>query len=462
MSDDHTTSISGPDRRSMLRLLALASAAAATRQTVQAAPKDKRVLVIGAGASGLAAAQDLKTGGFNVTVLEGRDRIGGRLWTDTSLGVPVDIGASWIMGSRTNPVGKLARKSGFRTVPTDWDSVDLRDFDGARVSDEDAWRYEKEFEGLMEEVERYAYKIRKDQSWMAAVNHLLKGEKLAAEDQRALDFFIVSLENGAGTDFKNLSLWGGDDKGFRGDDQLLPGGYVQIAKLLSAGLDIRTGQKVQSILYGKDGVTVKTSKGVEKADAVLVTLPLGVLQKGNVKFEPGLPKAKAEAIGRMGFGVLNKVVLKFPEVFWDDEAEFIGYASKTRGEFAEFMNYHPPSKQPILVGFTSGSFARGLEKKPESEVADMAFDVLKRIYGKGIPKPTAHLVARWASDPFAYGSYSYPRVGSPDKDRDVLRAPIGDQVYFAGEATIKEYYGTVHGAYISGQRAAAEIEKTIG
>ncbi len=443
------------------------------------------VIVVGAGMSGISAARELKSRGFAVTMLEGRNRIGGRIWSNKTLGSTIDLGASWIHGTEENPLTDLAKKIGVKTKITDFDDIEMYDFDGKEVSEDDAEDFEDVMEGIMGKVEALSESLEKDISYGDALQKALGKQKLSAQMQRFLNAQIAGMESESGADIDSLSIFANEDEGFDGEDVLFPGGYVQLADELAKGLDIHFKNIVKAIDYTGNKIKVTTNQKTYEADFTVVTVPLGVL-KGDritqiplpcggachtngknavdvakIKFIPDLPDAKKKAIGRLGFGVLNKVALKFPVDAGDFPAEshFVSYAAKTRSNYMEFLNMNKYGVGPILIAFTGGNFARSMEAQTDKEVVKDVMKVLRTIYGNELPNPSAHVIARWMKDPFAGGAYSYVRVGSRWSDYDALMQPLKNRVFFAGEATIKEFPGTVHGAFLSGVREAKRIAK---
>ncbi|MGL5192473.1 MAG: FAD-dependent oxidoreductase, partial [Chroococcales cyanobacterium] len=222
-------------------------------------------------------------------------------------------------------------------------------------------------------------------------------------------------------------------------------------------LEIQLQQKVTEIRYGGSGVSVTTQRETLRADAAIVTLPLGVLKSESIQFFPELPTHKQTAINRLSMGVLNKVILKFPKQFWPQDYQGLGYLHETGPDFYEFLNWSFYSQQPALMALTGGSFAREIEQLSEGEIRSRVMGVLRRSYGDRIPEPESMMVTRWSQDPFAFGSYSHIAVGGESGDRDILAEPIGDRLFFAGEATSRAYPATVHGAYLSGIREAKRL-----
>ena len=349
----------------------------------------KRIIIVGAGPAGLTAARHLQRQGFSITVLEARDRIGGRVYTDrTSLSVPVDLGASIITGveadiateRRADPSSLICSQLGLELIMLN-SACPLYDVvTGNKVPDALDNELEAEYNGLCEEMAllfaqngdsavglsledglEYALRkhraaddhlksftndgaidISKSASTEKEIAHCGKNDKvdvLSPLERRVMNWHFAHLEYGCAATLKSVSLpyWNQDDVygGFGGPHCMIKGGYDNVLCSLAKGLDIRLNHVVTEVLYGsdelgasfKDGkhVKVSTSNGNEFiGDAVLITVPLGCLKAQTIKFTPSLPDWKLSSINKLGFGVLNKIVLEFPEVFWDDNVDYFG------------------------------------------------------------------------------------------------------------------------------------------
>jgi len=262
----------------------------------------------------------------------------------------------------------------------------------------------------------------------------------------------------------SLNSWLADED-FPGP-QVLVENYQQITNSLAPNLDILFNSEIIGIdSTSPASILIHTSKGqIFRCHQLLITVPLGVLKSESIKFSPPLPSSKIKAIDHIGYGTMNKIVLGFSHPFWEDflehQAEFFSYVGASETDSFHFLNLRKPYGIPALVTFTYGTSAQEKEKLTDSEVATMITDVLKKMFPgleSSVYEPEKVMVTRWFQDPFARGSYSFMKVGATSLDYDEMASNIDDRIFFAGEATSKEYLGTAHGSFITGVKAAQEI-----
>lgn len=424
------------------------------------------VIVIGAGMAGIACARELRQVGYQVIVLEARERIGGRILTDrTQFGVPVDLGAAWIHGVIGNPLTRMVADAGIRTAPTEWEWLAIY-AQQKRLSS-------AEFEAVQAlhlKVQARLDLLRAGATADLAIDGFLAQAETAlldgvdpklAQAVRWLDWCELSLEYAIEPNQLSASAWNEDEE-FDGDHVLLREGYGTLVEQLAAALDIRRGQVVSAIEHGDDGALVRTRAGaVFESDALVCTLPLGVLKEGDVRFDPPLPAAHRGAIARLRMGTLDKVVLRYPKAFWPVDQHILGRGDAPDDARCEFYNLMPLHDQPVLVALTAGRFSLALERMAQGQAVSRVHGELQAMFGNAIPAPLAGYRTNWVSDPFARGSYSAVAAGSGLEDFERLGAAAGACLFLAGEATAPDYPGTVHGAWLSGVRAAGQVAELL-
>lgn len=429
-----------------------------------AAGLDADVVVVGAGVAGLAAARALALGGQRVVVLEARDRIGGRTWTDSSLGVPVDLGASWIHGVDGNPLWALASAFGIDTVEFtvgsfqfDGRPIAWHDPSGAPLSAAEASSFVADLHTVDAALDAVVAQAPPPSTYAAAVDTVLRSLRWQGDRAaRVREYAAHRSEDLCGAPVTVLDAHGLDEEHVPGDEVVFPGGYAQYARALAEGLDVRLSSVVRSVTQAGESVTVGLADGTTVvAPRVVVTVPLGVLQAGDVVFDPPLSTPVTGALDRLGMGTYDKVFLRFPTRFWGD-SWVVRQQGSAGVDWHSWYDMSRVTGAPVLAALVGGAGARRLETLPDAMVVDEGVAALRKMFGPSVPQPEAFRITRWAEDPFSRGSYSYLHVGASPDDHDLLGTPSG-RVQLAGEATWSDDPATVHGALLSGLRAAGRL-----
>lgn len=440
---------------------------------------DADVVIIGAGAAGIAAAIELQSTNLTVLVLEARDRIGGRAHTDreTFPSTSIDLGASWIHSYGPTNVLYIYHKS-LNLDRNQHGSNGIHrsfDYDGQQFTRDTLIQARDVYVQLYEHLEQFGVNKDKDDQSIEQVIQA-KYERLLKENgpvKRLVDFYLSGAEQYDGSNFVNLSAkyWGTGSTD--GGDYWVTSGYGNLLEKIAQkhDLSIRLNTfvtKINSTDPDRIAITLGNDSSVIHCRRVIITIPLGCLKKNTILFEPPLPPWKIEAINEMGMGVMNKLIIQFPECFWGAHIGSFSYAcNERRGRFRMVICFPPPEN--ILLFLTTGLFAQELESFTDIEILEQLMTFLQKIFPSVvIPNPINYKFTRWSHDPLAYGSYSNFAVHSgPHTIEQLARATSEERIQWAGEHTNinngSEHwsFGCVHSAFESGQRAGKAIRDEL-
>jgi monoamine oxidase len=402
-------------------------------------------IVVGAGAAGLSAARILQRNGLRVRVLEAKNRIGGRAFTDReSFAVPFDHGCTWLSAGDYNPLLKLAMEEGRRMEARFFPTANTKTFLEDRWATEDE---ESEKNRFMSECERalretaesgldvaWTDLIDAKSPWMSYLNGRNERDGATTSACSTLD---VARNQGSG------------------EPLFVYDGYGSLIEALGEGLPIELEAEVDRINWSGEGVVIRSSKGKFSSRTAIVTVSTGVLASNQIEFEPALPAAWRAAIESLPLGSFVKVAIQF------DRDANDGF----RGD--SFVYFEKPSifidivtgldEHRMAIAYIFGERAIEIERMSEADALDFILARLEKVFGSGIrDRVVTSSRTRWGCDPHVLGSYAAALPGRSDA-RAQLAATLGDRILFAGEATSKAHYGFAHGAYLEGKSAAERV-----
>lgn len=412
-------------------------------------------LVIGAGVAGLAAAKRLQEAGEEVKVLEAKDRIGGRAYTNRDFAdIPVEFGAEFVHGDQV-ATWELIKALELPTLHwnKETDSV-VRLEDGSWLSMAEARNSHPDFELTrswdLPDVEPLA-----NENWRSYLRRI-------GFDRQQLQYVRRSFANACGENMRFLSakamlamLRDKDGESGLGDYRIM-GGYDRVVEHLAEGLELHLNDPTLHMSWSTGGGVSVTTLGnsTYKADAAVIAVPLGVLQANTIRFTPSLPDLKQMAFSGLRMGPVIKLIYKFAEPILSKE--IMAIYSRENPPMWWSPSFGHDTKETIWTAFVSGSWAVDLLALGETGALEQGLNALKKELGPDDLEATQSYLVNWPDDPYTRGGYSFVLPGF-DGARERLAEPT-PPLYWAGEACEPEHRAaTVHGALLSGRRAAAEV-----
>lgn len=435
---------------------------------------DTDVLILGAGISGIAAAQTLHKAGIDdFIILEGAGQIGGRVKGVKFHGTTIELGANWIQGLKHNPLASLAEKYGLRGK-IEVGSYIVRNETGANTSTEGHLKKFNEARAVMEKMrDERRKKNEEDFSWRVGLR--LAGWTPRSPEEVVTEYGQADFEYGVPPKYistrthmkTHCSIHSPLGKQMFVTDQR---GFVFLIEKIAEDFlqkndsRLKLNSKVKSIIYDDKKVTVLTDNGHNiTAKRALITFSIGVLKSGRVKFIPDLPPWKLQVIFQLNMILYTKIFLKFPYTFWDDE-EYIYLAFKHRGYYAAWQNLQADSRLPkgtnILLLTVTQEEAERLEYQSLNRTKKEIMSVLRKIYGNDIPDVMGIYTSQWGKDELFRGCWANVPIGMSSQDYKMLQKNV-QTVYFSGEATHELYNGYLHGGYLTGIDRANDILRSL-
>lgn len=435
------------------------------------------VVVIGAGIAGVGAARQLHNAGCKVTILESSDCCGGRIRDDNTLGSCIGLGAQIITGCINNPLYVMCEQV---SLPLRYLGMrcDLVDNHGYLVDSPVDQEVEFRFNLMLDSLEDWKQSIDKGKHELFSLSEALAEQQkelqkslckeMSEEENCLLQFHLGNLEYGCGSSLQYVSAvhWNQNEEfpQYSGAHAWAIDGFEKIVHEMIDGLDVKYSSQVVSVDSSGKKVVVKTKCGeTYKADKVISALPLSIFQSRSIKFNPPIPTEKQKACDRLGAGLIEKIALKFKTPFWRSkigEADYFGHVPesvKDRGLFSVFYDVSK-GENYILMTVIAGEAVKVKAEMTDEQLVDKCIETLKKIFKpEGELKPVSYVISNWASEPSTKMAYSFVKVGSSGKDCDILATNMDEKIYFAGEATNRQFPQTVTGAYLSGLREAKNI-----
>lgn len=409
--------------------------------------RDVDVAIVGAGAAGLGAAKVIRESGLEFAVLEAMDRIGGRAFTSTEhFGIPFDIGCAWLHAADRNPFYPEARAAGW-TLEYHQMDVDHLYFGKRRATDDEIAAMKAADEALSGLLETWD----SEEDRLSALVAKCHTARAAATFAGPMDF---------GKDDDEISI-----RDFRAAADLEPNyftkeGFGALVARFGADVPVELGTPVRTIRWDGPGVVLETPRGTLRARKVIVTASPAVLAFEEIAFFPELPLGHREAIFDLPMGMLTKIPIEIrAERFGLKPFDDLLIERMARHD-VYFLCF--PFDLDLMVGFVGGDFAWEMSAAGEPAAVDFVTDRLAGLFGNDVRKHVGRsMMTNWGGERYVRGAYAAARPGKPQA-RSVLGEPVGERIYFAGEALAGPLMQTCAGARLSGEAAARRVIGAMG
>jgi len=430
----------------------LAASAALAAQPALGAPAPGTgpydVVIVGAGAAGVAAARRVAAAGRRYVLIEAADHVGGRCITDIrTFGVPFDRGAHWIHLPDTNPLTKLTPRGGIEIYPAPASQ---------KVRIGRRYAREGELEDFLAAQVRATRAIG-DAARKADVACAQALPNDLAEWRSTVEFVLGPFASGK--DLAQLSALDFARAAERYANAFCRQGFGALLAALAEGLAVQLSTPATTIDTTRN-VAVETPKGTISARAAVVTVSTNVISGGRVRFVPDLPRRQLDAFGRLSLGSYDHIALSLTGNPLGLETDDLVFEKSADTHTAAMLAN--VSGSPLCLIEVGGAFGRDLSAQGENAMVDFAGEWLARLYGADVKKSIDRASAtRWNNDGWTLGAFSAAAPGG-ESMRRILSEPIRDAVWFAGEAAHETLWGTVGGAWESGERAADAVLRKLG
>lgn len=417
-----------------------------------AASGETEVVIVGAGAAGIAAARRLAAAGRRYVLVEAAGRVGGRCITDTRIfGVPFDLGAHWIHSPDVNPLIRTGRRESLDIYPAP---------SGQRVRIGRRNARESELEDFLTGLVKANRAIGDAARGKVDINCAQALPRDLGEWKPAIDFVLGPYN--CGTELNEISAMDLARMAERDSSAFCRQGFGALLAAQAAGVPVQLSTPVTQIdtRSSSGRIEVRTSKGTLYGRYAIVTASTGVLAEGKIAFAPDLPKRQLDALAKLKLGSFDHVAFELignPLGLQRDDLVFEKAAGPQTAALLGNV-----SGTPLAMVSIGGRFGRELSEKGDKAMVDFAAEWLTGLYGADIRKAIKRTHAtRWNASPYVLGAVAAAAPGNQLARRTMME-PIRDRLYFAGEALHETHWGTVGGAWASGERAAEAILRRMG